>query len=261
MFPNHYKKKTQSGGIHAARLVSNLDHNLIQFLKPDQVNKLLNFMETLLETKYKSVSHRRRLFSAAKIKFDEVALKDVIDMFESMLEENLSEAKWGDFLKKNLFLVESKYIKLIPELNVVLAGSRLVDFGLVDSQGYLDLFEIKKPITTILARSKDRGNYYWNTATTKAIVQAEKYLYNSERRASALTEDINRELGINVKIVRPRAVVILGHSNQLDNGEKKEDFRILRRSLKNVEIILYDELLERLKNQRKKIYFDTLQVK
>ena len=76
-----------------------------------------------------------------------------------------------------------------------------------------------------------------------------------------LTEDINQELDISVKVVRPRAVVIMGHSAQLDNAKKRENFRIFRMSLKNVEIVLYDELLERLKNQKKKIYVENIEGK
>ncbi|HAW08714.1 MAG TPA: hypothetical protein DCW42_06035 [Bacteroidetes bacterium] len=258
IFPNHYEKKLISGSTRSSRLISLLEESVIEYLNPAQVKKILDFVETLLKTRYKSTSSRWKLFGAAKIKVDEVALNEVILIFEKLIEESPPESKWGDFLKKNLFLVESKYIKLISELNVVLAGSRNVDFGLIDSQGYLDLFEIKKPNTKLLAGSTDRGNYYWNSEAIKAITQAEKYLYNAERKAPELKEDITRELDINVKVVRPRAVVIMGHSNQLDNEKKREDFRILRMSLKNVEIVLYDELLERLKNQRKKIYIENL---
>ena len=46
----------------------------------------------------------------------------------------------------------------------------------------------------------------------------------------------------------------MGTNAQLDSLEKEEDFRVLRQSLKNIEVILYDELLERLKNQKNKIY-------
>jgi len=55
-------------------------------------------------------------------------------------------------------------------------------------------------------------------------------------------------------VIRPRAVLIIGHSRQLDTPEKMTDFRVLRMSLKNVEIVTYDELLQRLKNQMSKIY-------
>ena len=193
---------------------------------------------------------------AAKLRVDEIALEDVINAFQQMLKADPSESRWSEFLSKNLFLIESKYIKIIQQLNVVLASARKVDFGLVDSQGFLDLFEIKKPSTKLLAAQQDRGNYYWSTDAVRALVQAEKYLFNAERKAANLAEDINREKGVAVSIVRPRAVVLMGCSTQLEDDRQREDFRILRMAIKNVEVLLFDELLDRLRNQRNKLYVD-----
>ena len=105
-----------------------------------------------------------------------------------------------------------------------------------------------------MAKRSDRGNYYWSSHAIKAIVQAEKYFENAQRKAPELAEDIKREKNIKVEVIRPRAFVIMGNSNQLTDKKRKDDFRILKYSLKNVEIILYDELLDRLKNQQRKIY-------
>ncbi|WP_276504842.1 Shedu immune nuclease family protein [Terrimonas pollutisoli] len=170
------------------------------------------------------------------------------------LAKNTLESDWGEFLERNLFLIDSKYVKTIPELNVVLAGARKVDFGLIDSQGYLDMFEIKKPQTELIAPKQDRGNYYWHPNATMALTQAEKYLYYAESRRKILEEDIERQKRHKVNVIKPRAYIIMGHTKQLDTKEKQEDFRILRSSLKNLEIILYDELLERLKNQKNKVF-------
>lgn len=256
IFPRVYPKAKVSPKRRTKQVIANLDDSIIPYLEKEQVDKLLDFFETLLSTKYSSAVHRRKLFKSAKIKVDDVAISGIIQDFEQMLLQNHNEGKWGDFLKKNLFLIDSKYVDAIPQLNVVLAGSRKVDFGLIDSQGYLDVFEIKKPSTKLLAPKPDRGNYYWSLEAVKAIVQAEKYLFNAERKAPELTEDIKREKGLNVEVVKPRAVVIIGESEQLDNNKKTNDFRILRQSLKNTEIVLYDELLQRLKNQKKKIFIE-----
>ena len=105
-----------------------------------------------------------------------------------------------------------------------------------------------------MSKETDRGNYYWHAETVKAIVQAEKYLYNAERKASTLADDIRREERIDVKVIKPRAILIIGHSNQLDDDNKKEDFKVLRKSLKNIEIVLYDELVEGMENQKNKYY-------
>lgn len=254
LFPLQFEKSIITPRQRVNKVIKNLDHSIIEYLESKDVDIILDFLEALLKTKYKSRIKKRKLFSKVKIKVDDITITEIIDQFKNYLIQNKSEKEWGTFLDKNLFLLDSKYIKSIPELNVVLAGARKVDFGLIDSQGYLDIFEIKKPTTKLLAKQKDRGNYYWNTETVKALVQAEKYLYNAESKRSMMQDDIEREKGIKVKIIKPRAVVILGNSKQLDNNSKKEDFRVLRMALKNVEVILYDELLDRIKNQKNKIF-------
>ena len=209
-----------------------------------------------LKSKYKSEIYKRKLFSKTKIRIDDIAISEIIKKFEQLLKEDTSESKWGNFLKRNLYLIDSKYVHALPELNVVLANTRKADFGLVDSNGYLDIFEIKKPNTRVLSARTDRGNYYWSKGATKAIVQAEKYLYHAERKATLLAEDIDAQRRRKVQVIKPRAFIILGNTKELDESNKQQDFRILRMSLKNIEIVLYDELLDRIKNQKGKIYVE-----
>ncbi|MFC1939912.1 Shedu immune nuclease family protein [Chloroflexota bacterium] len=255
LFPRTYKKTTTAPSRRAVKAISNLDSSIIEHLNRQDVDKVLDFFEALLNSKYKSAIHKRKLLTAAKIKVDDIALKDIINAFEKLIIQNPGESVWGDFLKKNLLLLDSKYVKAIPELNVMLGTSRNVDFGLVDYQGFLDIFEIKRPNTPLLSNSADRGNYYWNSEATKAVVQAEKYLYNAESKSADLAQDIQRETGIKTKITRPRAIVIMGNSSTF-NENQEQDFRILRMALKNVEIIPYNELLDALKNQLNKVYID-----
>ena len=256
LFPRKYATSAVSASRRLTRLMSGLDESVVEKMDAAAVDRVLDFTKLLLEKRYARADKRRELFSAAKLKVDDVALADVIGEFERLLAESPNEATSGKFLRKNLFLVESRYVHVIERLNVVLGGSREVDFGMVDSQGFLDLFEIKTPRTSLLASGQDRGNHFWHTDTVKAIVQAEKYLYNAMQNALTLAHDIERERGIKVRVIRPRAVVIVGSGDQLDTPAKAEDFRVLRMSLRNIEIVLYDEFLQSLKNQRGKIYLN-----
>lgn len=219
-----------------------------------ELQKFEEFYEELIKTKYKSDSHKLQLITRTKVKIDTITVDAIISEFEDKLSKETSESLWGKFLGKNLFLIDSKYVKSIPELNLVMAGARKVDFGLIDSQDYLDMFEIKKPTTKLLSPEQDRGNHFWHSEAVKALTQAEKYLYYAESRRKLLEEDIEKQKKHKVSVIKPRAYVIMGNSAQLDTQEKREDFRVLRLSLKNVEVILYDELLERLKNQKKKVF-------
>lgn len=220
----------------------------------DDINRMTDVLASLMKTAARSQITKSQLFKNTKLKIDTVTLNEVIDEFEDKLKKKPSEATWGTFLQGNLFLIDSKYIHSIPQLNLVLGGARKVDFGLVDIQGYLDLFEIKKPETKLLSSHKDaRGNYIWDRQAIESIVQAEKYLLHAESKRDILKNDIKRERQVALDVIRPRAFVIMGNSDQLDNDAKKEDFRMLKNQFKNIEIILYDELLNRIKNQKKSI--------
>ena len=255
LFPRHFKKPAGlSTGERTRRLVSQLDESLIDHLKTNEAEILVDFFEKLLRKRGMSSVRKRRLFESAKLKVDDITIVEIVKQFEAMLSNGRSEQKWGEYLRRNLFLIDARYVNSIPQLNVQLGGTRKMDFGLIDSQGYLDIFEIKLPTTPLLAKNPDRGNYYWSTDAVKAIVQAEKYLYNAEQKGADLARDIKREKGLTTDVIRPRALLLIGQNSQLDNDNKKEDFRVLRRSLKNVEVILYDELLERLRLQKGKTY-------
>jgi hypothetical protein len=186
IFPTKFKKAENKSAARgrARRVIRNLDSSVIAELKPDEVNQIVNFVGDVLAKRYTAAGPRQKLLRAAKVKIDEVALEEVIKQFKKHLKGDISEAVWGEFLKKNLFLIDSKYIGIVPELNVMLASQRKVDFGMFDSTGYLDLFEIKKSSTHLLSSHQDRGNYYWHSDATKAIVQAEKYLFNVKLRFS-----------------------------------------------------------------------------
>jgi hypothetical protein len=257
LFPRRFKKPIGlSVDERTRRLISQLDESIIEHLEAKDAQALVDFLEKVLRKRGMSSRQKRRLFESAKLKIDEITVVEVVKQFEAMLSSRTSEHRWGEYLRRNLFLIDARYIDAVPQLNVQLGGTRTADFGLIDSQGYLDIFEIKLPTTTLLARRPDRGNYYWSTDATKALVQAEKYLYNAERKAPSLVEDIKREKGLAVDVIRPRALLLIGQNAQLDSDNKKEDFRVLRQSLKNIEVILYDELLDRLKLQKGKIYIE-----
>lgn len=253
-FPNKFNVQPESSRTRYTKVINNLDDSIIQHFDNQSIILFENFYGQLVESKFKGGTGKVHFVTRTKIKIDKLAVDNVIAEFEKLLNELTSEANWGKFLLKNLFLIDSKYVKAIPQLNVVLAGARLVDFGLVDYQGHLDIFEIKKPSCDLLASLQDRGNYYFHTETTKAIAQAEKYLYQAEGKRDTLEKDILLEKDTVVKVIKPRAILLLGKTTQLDSEKKQIDFRIMRNSLKNIEIVLFDELLDRIKNLKGKVY-------
>lgn len=67
---------------------------------------------------------------------------------------------------------------------------------------------------------------------------------------------MKRKRGLPIKVMRPRGYIVAGMSSEfVGRGKEKmeEDFRRLGRSLKNIDFLLDDELLENLKNIKNKL--------
>ena len=254
LFPKYFQVEEESINRKKNQFLSGLDINIIPKLSKEELAQLQDFVFCILDNKYVDVSKKMSLISQYKESVDTLVVDEAIKGYEENIKKYANENEWGKYIKQYLFLLETKYVKVIPELNLTTCTWRKVDFAYVDYQGYIDLFEIKKPTTPLLCKNTDRGNYYWHADTVKAIIQAEKYLFASERKAAILSEDIKRENNENVTVVKPKAYLVIGSSSQLVNDNMKNDFRILRDSLKNVEIILYDELLERFKNLKNRTF-------
>jgi len=258
-FPKSFDKPADHSASITRKLnsiFSNLDEDVISHMDRSHVDSFIDFFSVVLEKRYKSDTQKKKLLSLARVKINSIPLKELIREYKKRLNDNVSENEWSKFLRKNLFLIDPSYIHAFNEIHLTLgAKSRKADFGLVDIKNFLDIFEIKRPTTKLLAATEDRGNHYWHSDATKAIVQAEKYLYNAEKSSLALAADLEREAGIQVSVIRPKVILLIGHTDQLDTKKKRDDFRILRNSLKNIEIILYDELYEKLKILEKgKVY-------
>jgi hypothetical protein len=70
-FPSKFDPASLPGRQRAARAIRNLDPSIIEHLDANDVEVVLDFMESMLSGKYSSAARRRKLFGAAKMKVDE----------------------------------------------------------------------------------------------------------------------------------------------------------------------------------------------
>ena len=178
-------------------------------------------------------------------------LKDMLDHSEGYTEKN-----WQEKIYSIISFIFPKYIASVREVDLGKENGydRCVDFLLVDSQGFIDLLEIKKPnIVPLLNKSKDRNNNTPSRIFTNAVMQMEKYLYTLSSNITLSKKIIDKilqsgDLTITPRVVNPIGLLILGRSNMM-TAEQKGDFEIIKRQYKNVtEIITYDDLLSRMEN-------------
>ena len=175
-------------------------------------------------------------------------------------ESSFSENEWRDLMLKFILLILPKYVCVLR--NVLIKDfysspgnlkNRYIDIALVDANGHIDIIEIKKPFENCLvSESGYRGNFTPRKELSGTIMQAEKYLFHLSKWGMAGEKDITSRqashlpAGLMVKITNPKAIVIAGRSNALST-EQLFDFELIKRKYANViDILSYDDLLNRL---------------
>ncbi len=229
-----------------------------QKLNEEDLKSLNDFFPKIFKVSLKGKKRGVKTGRAALIKntktvTDRIFLDEVIKEFEgNLLKKSISENDWQKFLSEKVFRFLSNYVTLIEKQNVSVSVS-YPDFVLVDVYGFIDVFEIKKHDVQLLSLDEDHDNYFWKADTSKAIAQIENYIEEIVRNSDDYIRAVKRKKNYDIRVVRPRGYIIAGTSSQFANKKESADFRKLGTSLKNINFILYDELLENLKNLRSKL--------
>jgi hypothetical protein len=259
-FPRHIKTAQpnfddyQSGEI-AALLKRN---DVAKKLNQDDLRELNAFLPAIFaepsKGKKKVVqSGRQALLSNAKRLTDRIFLDDVIAEFNTNLARaTLREEAWQKFLSTKVFKFMGSYAASIEKQNVSISVS-YPDFVMVDVLGFVDVFEIKRHDTELLALDESHDNYYWKPEIAKAISQIENYIDEVVRNSEDYVRAVKRKKKVDIRVVRPRGYIIAGSSTSFETEKESADFHKLGASLKNINFILYDELLEKLKNIRQQL--------
>jgi hypothetical protein len=194
--------------------------------------------------------------------------KLIRDMITDALatKQDWSEGEWQKLMLSFLLLLFPKYIKVLENITIhdfysdpAKKVDRYIDIGLVDTNGNLDVIEVKKPFDDkILRKSLYRGNSIPTSELSGSIMQAEKYLFHLSKWGvkgeETLTKRYSADLptGMKIRISNPKAIIIVGR-DQIGGaemtGSQLLDFEVIKRKYANMmDIITYDDLLRRLNN-------------
>lgn len=172
-------------------------------------------------------------------------------------ETSYSEDKWQNEILKIILLLYPKYIRVFKEAPVrdtYAKKNRSIDLLLVDSSGNTDIIEIKQPFDKcIVTTNRYRDNYIPLRELSGTVMQVEKYIFYLNKWGKAgeesLTNKYKSELpdGLEIKITNPSGIIVMGRNSNLSE-EQIQDFEVIKRKYKNViDIITYDDLLNRLR--------------
>lgn len=239
-------KKPKAGAIY--ELVNSLD-NKVKLGKKDQESMI----RLVQGNKEELVKEHHNALLQLKTDIESVTLGQIISTIEDMLSKNLSESYWQKFFMDNSFVLTLAFsypVTLVQDqahvggADIRGIGTKITDF-LVSNRftGNLAVFEIKKPDSALLSTVEYRSNLFRNSKELGgaiAQVQDQKFQLQNNFTNLAYQSGWNDFHAFSVQ-----CVVIIGRS-PTDNHEKKS-FEFIRNSLKDVQIITYDEMLDKVK--------------
>lgn len=239
-------------------ILRNLNQKLIDQLTADDIEKIGDFYVNAAK-KYKRADLVKRMTFGLQKNAQILTLQEIIIKYESLLKENPPESSWQKFFDEYITLFDTRYAHKINYKNIATGITKYPDLVLVDIYGYIDFYELKKSSTPLMKYDSSHKTWYWTKDVSMVIAQATDYLQKSKENAISYTKSIKEETeteseeGIDVNIINPRVIIVAGSTKELNTKKKLNHFKNLRESLKDIEFVLYDELLERLKNLLDKI--------
>jgi hypothetical protein len=219
-----------------------LAEDILNDLSVDDKDALNKFLPNYISKE--AVSSVNLLKAATQIK----TLRELAEEIKTEIGNSRSESWWQDFIHKNILIIQQGYIHAIEKMNITIGGTKFPDFSLITHDSFLDILEIKKPSTILLKEDTSRGNFYWDSEIARAIIQVENYIENVLNYAGNVRGFIKDNHGIELKVVRPRGIILAGESGKFTTQKQKDDFRLLSMTTKNITFVTYDELVTRLEN-------------
>ncbi|WP_160160805.1 Shedu immune nuclease family protein [Legionella sainthelensi] len=251
-FPNLSFKYKETNN-NKELILRNLNQKLLEQLTADDIEIIGQFYIDAAN-KYKRKDLVRRMLLGLQKSAQLLTLQEVIKEYEALLKKNPLEKEWQTFFEKNITLFDNRYITQLEQKNIALGLTKYPDLVLVDIYGYIDFYELKKSNAKLLQYDKSHKTYYWSTEMSMAIAQTSDYLQKAKENGPAFAHAIKNatsiegEKGLEISIINPRAIIVAGVSTDLTNTAMRNQFKNLRESLKDIEFLLYDELLQRLQN-------------
>lgn len=264
-------------------LLSTFDANLFPVRQPRvKAGTIVKIVQAQGDGHARSASDRKAIVSAARNdlersgkeelgailalgeSIERVALSELTDRLENMLAGRHQEAAWQAFFKNNPFILGLAFsypVYLVQDQafigNISLRGDghSIVDFLLAQRcSGNIALIEIKHPQTKLLEKTAYRGALKApHRELTGALTQVLHQRYTLVTTIASKPAEPSLE-GTDVAAVH--CIVIAGRSPQ--QVDDRRSFELFRNAAKDVVVITFDELLEKLKQLRDVVQASTV---
>lgn len=208
-----------------------------QPVKSDAPPQILSDREfiKLMKANIKSTDDFYKLLSIQKMELAVTRLEEIIR------GDYKNEVDIQHFLKNNLWMFGNDYVYIVE--NGKINAQNILDMVPQNFESYIDIIEVKLPKEKLFNFDDSHKNYYSTSHLTKAIAQTQNYVFEMEKK----TADEKYQNENACKVVRPKGIILFGSQEPL-NEEERQYLRILNSSYHNLQIITYQQLLEKANN-------------
>lgn len=194
--------------------------------------------------------------SWAKIHADRTA---VLAEFEQAITDiSKDENWWQNFFSDNKWIfgygLNYQILRTVQEqpqytgANVTRSGGQRGDFlqSTVAEVKFTVLVEIKRPTTALLHEEYRNGAWNITDELSGGVAQVQANAMRWEVEGSRTDANRDRvEIDNGAFTVRPKSIVVIGNTSQLDTRDKRNSFELFRQNIHSPEVLTFDELLER----------------
>ncbi|HMK24877.1 MAG TPA: Shedu immune nuclease family protein [Chitinophagaceae bacterium] len=184
---------------------------------------------------------------------DLVTLNELIKKFSEMIEQDLEEFQWQQLFEENPFILNMAFgvpiIKVrgnayVGGRKIWGGGDKMADFLVKNSiSNNAAIIEIKRPAAKLLGSATYRKDVYApSTELSGAVNQLLDQIHKFQKNIAGLKEE-SRIYDIETYSVV--GVLVVGRSSKITS--EKKSFELFRGNSKNIVILTFDELLEKLK--------------
>ncbi|WP_158288430.1 Shedu immune nuclease family protein [Mucilaginibacter psychrotolerans] len=182
-----------------------------------------------------------------------VNLEKLIERFEGMIEKKVSEAQWQTLFQQNPFVINMAFgIPVVSVQGQASVGGRrlsgggekIADFLVKNSlSNNTAIVEIKTPATNLIYATAYRSGVHGpSQELSAAVTQVLDQVYFLQKEINSIK--VNSKI-YNIETYHVLGILIVGLTPK--GTDEQKSFEYFRANSKNVQIITFDELLEKLK--------------
>ena len=185
-------------------------------------------------------------------------LRRLLDVWRGN-ESNDNEGFWQRTLQNHAFILSQLFAAPVVMVggqasvggkSVLNSGGKVTDFLMKNALGgHVVLVEIKTPATGLMRSKEYRGGVFAPTedlagSVVQVLAQREKLLQSF----AVLRNETEDSTGERLRVASPQCVVIVGHRRRLGTAAESDSFEWYRRGLRDVRVVTFDELFQRLQD-------------